>query len=236
MGEAFITRRGGGTGKAFAVIGVTYPEGSVCTCTNGSKTLRAKDTSGKVIFYIPYPGTWNVTISNGSIIKTGSVTVEEGDVVAFNMFYQLTLFDGSDGGDKTDVTGGWRLSYRHEKRISLTTSAFVANCALQYVRGNFQTINPVNLTGYTTLKAYFTKTTSFYTGGKRAIGINSTEYSGSNDILNAPNDFLIALTNLDGSQSNDFTLELDISQYKGEYFINIYFGTVNETCYKVELL
>ena len=32
MGEAFITRRGGGT--PYAVIGVTYPSGSVCTCSN----------------------------------------------------------------------------------------------------------------------------------------------------------------------------------------------------------
>ena len=45
MGEAFITRRGGGT--PYAVIGVTYPSGSVCTCTNGTLTLTAKGTGGK---------------------------------------------------------------------------------------------------------------------------------------------------------------------------------------------
>ena len=47
MGEAFITRRGGGT--PYAVIGVTYPSGSVCTCSNGSVTLTAKpqDRTGR---------------------------------------------------------------------------------------------------------------------------------------------------------------------------------------------
>ena len=56
MGEAFITRRGGSSAKVYAVIGVTYPSGATCTCTNGSKTLTAKDTSGKAIFVIPSGG------------------------------------------------------------------------------------------------------------------------------------------------------------------------------------
>ena len=43
--------------KIYAVIGVTYPSGSTCTCTNGSKTLTAKNTSGKAIFVIPSAGT-----------------------------------------------------------------------------------------------------------------------------------------------------------------------------------
>lgn len=46
MGDAFITRRGGGIKEGYALIAVTYPSGSVCTCMNGSKTLKAKDTSG----------------------------------------------------------------------------------------------------------------------------------------------------------------------------------------------
>ena len=58
MGEAFITRRGGGI--PYAVIGVTYPSGSVCTCTSGTLTLTAKDTSGKAMFIIPSAGTWTV--------------------------------------------------------------------------------------------------------------------------------------------------------------------------------
>lgn len=47
-----------GIGKIYAVIGVTYPSGSTCTCTNGAKTLTAKDTTGRARFVIPSAGTW----------------------------------------------------------------------------------------------------------------------------------------------------------------------------------
>ena len=39
-----------GSAKAFAVIGVTYPAGSVCTCSDGAKTLSLKDTGGQGFF------------------------------------------------------------------------------------------------------------------------------------------------------------------------------------------
>jgi hypothetical protein len=66
VGEAFITRRGGSSAKVYAVIGVTYPTGSTCTCTDGVKTLTAKDTTGKALFVIPSAGTWTVTAVSGS--------------------------------------------------------------------------------------------------------------------------------------------------------------------------
>ena len=75
MGEAFITRRGGGTSKAFAVIGVTYPAGSTCTCTDGTKTLTLKDTGGQGFFLIPYAAVWTVTASDGTNTKSQSVEI-----------------------------------------------------------------------------------------------------------------------------------------------------------------
>lgn len=95
---------GGGT-KPYAVIGVTYPSGSTVTCTNGSKTLKAKDTSGKAIFVIPSSGTWMVKAVSGSksTSKTVSITAE-GQVETVELAYELFLFDGDDN---TGVTGGW---------------------------------------------------------------------------------------------------------------------------------
>lgn len=94
-----------GIGKIYAIIGVTYPSGSTCTCTNGSKTLTAKNTSGKAIFVIPFAGTWAVKAVSGSksTIKTVSITAE-GQVETVTLTYELILFDG---GDNTGVTGGW---------------------------------------------------------------------------------------------------------------------------------
>lgn len=75
MGEAFITRRGGagGGGQAYGYIVVVYPAGSICTCTNGTKTFTAKDTSGQWVFSVPTAGNWTVTATDGS--KTASKTV-----------------------------------------------------------------------------------------------------------------------------------------------------------------
>ena len=92
MGEAFITRRGGGT--PYAAIGVTYPSGSVCTCTNGTLTLTAKGTGGKAIFVIPSAGTWTVTAVNGnkSTSKAVSITAE-GQVETVTLAYEMILFN-----------------------------------------------------------------------------------------------------------------------------------------------
>ena len=78
----------------YAIISVTYPEGSVCTCTNGTLTLTAKGTGGKAIFVIPSAGTWTVTAVSGSksTSKTVSITAE-GQVETVTLIYELILFD-----------------------------------------------------------------------------------------------------------------------------------------------
>ena len=78
----------------YAIIVVTYPSGSTCTCTNGSTTLTAKDTSGKALFVIPSAGTWTVTAVSGSksTSKTVSITAE-GQVETVALMFELVLFD-----------------------------------------------------------------------------------------------------------------------------------------------
>ena len=96
MGEAFITRRGGGI--PYAVIGVTYPSGSTVTCTNGSKTLKAKDTSGKAMFIIPTKGTWTVKAVKGSQSASKAVSITaEGQVATVKLVYQLYIFKQGQG-------------------------------------------------------------------------------------------------------------------------------------------
>lgn len=69
---------GGGGGDAYAVISVTYPAGSTCTCTKGSTTLRAVGTSGLYNFLVPESGSWTVSCTNGtdSDSKTVSITAQ----------------------------------------------------------------------------------------------------------------------------------------------------------------
>lgn len=98
MGSCFITRRGGGTSKAYAAIGVTYPAGSTCTCTDGAKTLTLKNTSGQGLFIIPYAGTWTVTAVSGSKSTSKSVSITaEWQVETVKLNFEIVLFDGSTG-------------------------------------------------------------------------------------------------------------------------------------------
>lgn len=89
----------------YAIISVAYPSGSVCTCTNGTLTLTAKDTSGKAIFVIPSAGTWTVTAVSGSqsTSKTVSITAE-GQVEIVELTYGLYIFKNGSG-----LTSGYSI-------------------------------------------------------------------------------------------------------------------------------
>lgn len=110
MGEAFITRRGGSSAKVYAVIGVTYPTGSTCTCTNGAKTLTAKDTTGRALFVIPSAGTWTVKAVSGNKSKSKAVSITaEGQVEVVTLIFETILWEaGSD--QNTSLTGGFAVN------------------------------------------------------------------------------------------------------------------------------
>lgn len=95
-----------GIGKIYAVIGVTYPTGSTCTCTDGVKTLTAKDTTGRALFVIPYAGTWTVKAVSGNKSKSKAVSITaEGQVEVVTLIFETILWEaGSD--QNTSLTGG----------------------------------------------------------------------------------------------------------------------------------
>lgn len=68
---------GGSSSSAWAYIAVSYPSGSTCTATNGTKTLTADGTSGAYVFGIEEPSsipeTWTVSCTDGT--RTVSQTV-----------------------------------------------------------------------------------------------------------------------------------------------------------------
>lgn len=87
--------------KLFAVIGVTYPAGSVCTCTKGTKSYKAKNTSGLALFVVPEVGDWIVSCTDGT--KTASKTVSittEGQAENVTLTYELYLLQ--NGVQKTE--------------------------------------------------------------------------------------------------------------------------------------
>lgn len=83
---------GGGGGDVFAFIIVTYPAGSVCTCTDGTKTLTAKDTTGSWVFEIPYAGTWTVSRTDGEQTASASVSINaKGQSESVELSYKLFI-------------------------------------------------------------------------------------------------------------------------------------------------
>ena len=148
MGEAFITRRGGGI--PYAVIGVTYPSGSVCTCKSGTLTLTAKDTSGKALFVIPSAGTWTVKAVKGSQSKSVAVKITtEGQVETVTLTYELYIFKAGQGAVvplslNTDTNG--KVTIGNDKITISKTSQYSCGAAVF-------TTNSVDLSPYHTLHA-----------------------------------------------------------------------------------
>ena len=95
-----------GEAAPYAVIGVTYPSGSTVTCTNGSKTLKAKDTSGKALFVIPSAGTWTVKAVKGSQSTSKAVSITAvGQVATVTLTYRLNIFKNGSG-----LTAGYSVA------------------------------------------------------------------------------------------------------------------------------
>ena len=94
---------GGGGGKLFAVIAVTYPSGSICTC--GGKA--AKDTSGYALFPVK-AGTYTVECHTSDSSQTKSTTVEitaDGQIKSVTLSYNLALYSSSE--DWQSNVGGY---------------------------------------------------------------------------------------------------------------------------------
>lgn len=194
-----------GSGKLFAVIAVTYPEGSVCTCTNGTKTLKAKDTSGKALFNVTV-GEWTVTATDGSSTASQAVSITtDGQSKSVTLTYELVLFDS---GTYAEETGGFSRTsdnclYSYSRRKESSTEEY----------GKWSTNNAIDLTGYSTL--HFTvKTGTYGVGDSDAynaacvkVGISTAKESTS---------FVASKNVSDGSFT---TYTLDISSNQDSYYI-----------------
>lgn len=138
-------------GKLFAVIAVTYPVGSTCTCTNGTKTYTAKDTSGQWIFRIPSAGTWTVTATDGTNTKTQevSITAEQQAEKVTLAYWNGELYDA--GNQYTDITGGW-IRHGTGGTVTFNDDNIYLETLDAYSEGAVDTTNAIDLTGFATLK------------------------------------------------------------------------------------
>lgn len=99
-----------GSGELFAAIGVTYPEGSTCTATNGIMSVTAPDTNGYALFGVFNPTeVWtiscmdnqentdsqNVTVSTYAQIKEITLTYNKIDIANCTITHNALIYNGS---------------------------------------------------------------------------------------------------------------------------------------------
>lgn len=118
-----INHAGGGSSFA-AIIQVTYNAGATCTCSNGSKTLTAPDTSGSATFIVKSKGTWTITTILGSRSKTASVNITtDGQVETVEVFVAKIY------GISRDITKSSPTWSRTDDAVGFTATASVGTVA-----------------------------------------------------------------------------------------------------------
>ena len=201
--------------KAFAVIGVTYPAGSTCTCTDGSKTLKLKDTSGQGFFLIPYAAAWTVTATDGTNSKSESVEItSEGQSESVALSYEVFLFNNgavvpfsSEAQSEATVSIGKTISFGSGSGSSLYQRGAVA-----------YTKSKIDLTEYTyvVFEGSFTKVIN--SGVARSIAGVITQTPSADQ---GQDDLYAAKAYLDVRNSS---WTVDISKLSGEYYVCVSAG------------
>lgn len=206
----------GVSSKPYAVIGVTYPSGSTCTCTNGTLTLTAKDTSGKALFVIPYAGTWTVKAVSGSNTASKAVSITaDGQVATVTLSYwNGELYDA--GNEYSAYTGGW-VSFNPSGYTAGTATKNTSSLYLnaKYVYDSWYTIafgtkNKIDLSKFSILHLNVTATTGESSGNTCAkLGLCSVEDS---TVYNSPVAGVLIPTTTGA-------VTLDVSSYTGSYYV-----------------
>ena len=206
MGNWGRVNIGSGGGKLFAIIAVTYPAGSTCTCTNGTKTLTTKDTSGKVLFNVPSAGTWVVSCTNGDKTASKSVSITaEGQTVMVELLYTLEIINGTD----TSVSGGWTATSGYNTALSSSGLYTVNNGGGSRGTLYMNSFDATNIAKFNTLKMSYTCGEVYSGGDVFQLRVGTTRNTG--------NQAAKTLT----AQSSETTVSIDITEISSGYpYIN----------------
>lgn len=198
-----------------ATINITYPAGSTCTCSDGTTTLSAPDTSGTWVCIVPNAGTWTATATDGIENTSESVSITtDGQIAAIELSYLLWLY--KSGNTYNAVTGGWSVSEHPStggsfdgvltlNDDSMLLSTEVWGGSVGYA--NVFTNNSIDLTGVNTLKFKIT-------------GIGNTAYSDKEGNTRKFR-FSLAVANARPTNQNPtFAADLHISA-TGEYSVDV---------------
>ena len=199
-----------GSPSLYAVIAVTYPAGSICTC--GGKS--AKDTSGYALFNVK-AGTYTVEChtSDGSKSKSISVTVAESDkgqVKNVTLVYETYYYNK---GDKCSaLTGGWTKTGSGGS-LTFNTASMTLKANSYNNKTDASTANKVNLANIKTLHFSVKSATSYPTPGYPRVGVSTINNPDPSESAN-----WTVYKNLSASSSFG-TVSIDVSSLTGSYYI-----------------
>ena len=198
-----------------ATINITYPAGSTCTCSDGTTTLSAPDTSGTWACIVPNAGTWTAAATDGVENTSESVSITtDGQIVAIELSYLLWLY--KSGNTYNAVTGGWSVS-KHSSTggsfdgvltlnaDSMLLSTEVWGGSVGYA--NAFTNNSIDLTGVNTLKFKIT-------------GIGDTAYSDKEGLTHKFRFSLVVANERPTKKTPTFAADLKILA-TGEYSVDV---------------
>lgn len=135
-----------------ATINITYPAGSTCTCSDGTTTLSAPDTSGTWACIVPNTGTWTVTSTSGTETDSKAVTITtDGQSTSVELSYALFLFKPNAPSDI--IAGEWKMP----ANSAVTAEAELTVKSVNNFNSNrlisAHTKGQIDLTEYSTLQA-----------------------------------------------------------------------------------
>lgn len=135
-----------------ATINVTYPAGSTCTCSDGTTTLTAPNTSGSWTCIVYNAGTWTVTSTSGTETDSKAVTITtDGQSTSVELSYALFLFKPNAPSDI--IAGEWEMP----ANSTVTAEAELTVKSVNNYNGNrtisARTKGQIDLTEYSTLQA-----------------------------------------------------------------------------------
>lgn len=195
-----------------ATINITYPAGSSCTCSDGTTTLSAPDTSGTWACIVPNAGTWTVTAMDGEKTKSKSIAITaNGQSKSVTLAYTLKIYNLGWTGNAASLTpyaiGRLGNTSGDLKNITVTYSSgnIVMNRGSWDGRACAYTDVAIDLTGIDTL---FCTTGAIGDGNDIFFGV------GAKSTVNPT-----ASVKLSASSN---TYSLDVSAMTGEYRIGFY--------------
>jgi hypothetical protein len=159
-----------------ATINITYPAGSTCTCSDGTTTLTAPDTSGTWVCTVPNAGTWTVTSTSETETDSKAVTITtDGQSTSVELSYALFLF--KPNAPSSIISGEWEMPANG----NVTAEAELTVKSVNNFNGgrtwSARTKGQIDLTEYSTLQA----TCKASGGSKTKLEV----YSGSSAVASA---------------------------------------------------